>query len=157
MNNVTHPETHAADSGLAAFIDPETRDGHIVDILIEERCPSWVSHWSWPVVRPVLYQMLGYRRALRWADDIRQLNSGAACFAYLERVLGLKVTSSGMEKVPRTGRAMIVANHPTGLADGSIALAALSDIRADIEIMANADACRIKPRFAAARCPTISS
>jgi putative hemolysin len=63
-------------------------------------------------------------------------------------VLGLKVTSSGLDKVPRAGRAMIVANHPTGLADGSIALAALSDIRADIEIMANADACRINPRFA---------
>jgi putative hemolysin len=148
VNKLTNPETSAADTGLAAFIDPETRDGHIVDILIEERCPTWVKHWSWPVVRPVLHQMLGYRKALRWADDIRQLNSGASCFAYLDRALGLKVTSGGLEKVPRTGRAMIVANHPTGLADGSIALAALSDIRSDIEIMANADACRINPRFA---------
>jgi putative hemolysin len=142
------PESPALDAGLAAFLDPETREGHIVDILIEERCPSWVKHWSWPAVRPVLYQLLGYKKALRWADEIRKLNSGAACFAYLDRVLGLKVTSSGLEKVPRTGRAMIVANHPTGLADGSIALAALSDIRTDIEIMANADACRINPRFA---------
>ena len=39
-----------ADKGLAAFIDAETREGHIVDIMIEERCPSWVGHWSWPVV-----------------------------------------------------------------------------------------------------------
>lgn len=144
------PNSHDAplDAGLAAFIDPETRDGHIVDILIEERCPSWVKHWSWPAVRPVLYTMLGYRKALRWADEIRQLKSGAECFAYLDRVLGLKVTSSGLAKVPPRGRAVIVANHPTGLADGSIALAALSDIRNDIEIMANADACRINPRFA---------
>ena len=43
---------------------------------------------------------------------------------------------------------MIVANHPTGLADGSIVLAALKPIRTDVEIMANADACRVNPRFA---------
>lgn len=137
-----------ADRGLAAFIDPETRPGHIVDIMIEERCPSWVRHWSWPVVRPALYSMLGYRKALRWADEIKKLPTGEACFAYLDKALDLRVTATGLERVPRTGRAVIVANHPTGLADGSIALAALKPIRTDIEIMANADACRINPRFA---------
>ncbi|MEZ6028648.1 MAG: hypothetical protein R3C46_02760 [Hyphomonadaceae bacterium] len=130
------------DRGLAAFIDPETRPGHIVDIMIEERCPSWVAHWSWPAVRPVLFWLLGYRKAIRWADEIKQLNSGQECFAYLDKVLGLRVTASGMDRVPRTGRSVIVANHPTGLADGSIVLAALSGLRPDIEIMANADACR---------------
>ncbi|OYX48070.1 MAG: hypothetical protein B7Y90_11600 [Alphaproteobacteria bacterium 32-64-14] len=136
------------DRGLSVFIDPEKRDGHIVDIMIEERCPSWVGHWSWPVVKPVLFSLLGYRKALRWADEIKQLRSGAECFAYLDRVLDLSVTTSGMERIPRTGRTVIVSNHPTGLADGSIVLAALRDIRTDIEIMANADACRINPRFA---------
>lgn len=141
------PDT-AVEQGLSAFIDPETRPGHIVDIMIEERCPSFVGHWTWPAVRPVLYGLLGYRKALRWADEIKQLKSGAECFAYLDRVLDLRVTSTGIEKVPRTGRSVIVANHPTGLADGSIVLAALKPIRTDIEIMANADACRINPHFA---------
>jgi putative hemolysin len=136
------------DSGLAAFIDAEKSDAHIVDIMIEERCPSWVRHWSWPAVRPVLFSLLGYRKAIRWADEIRQITSGAECFAFLDRVLDLRVTSTGLERVPAKGRAVIVANHPTGLADGSIALAALAPVRSDIEIMANADACRINPRFA---------
>lgn len=70
-----------ADRGLAAFIDDETQNGHIVDVMIEERCPSWVKHWSWPVVRPVLFSMLGYRKAIRWADEIKKLPSGDACFA----------------------------------------------------------------------------
>lgn len=135
-------------SGLSAFIDVERRDAHIVDIMIEERCPTWVSHWSWPVIRPALYGLLGYRKALRWADEIKQIATGTDCFAYLDRVLDLRVTSTGLDKVPRTGRTVIVANHPTGLADGSIVLAALKPIRTDIEIMANADACRINPRFA---------
>lgn len=141
-------QAEIADRGLAAFIDAETRPGHIVDIMIEERCPSWVQHWSWPVVRPVLYSMLGYRKALRWADEIKKLPSGDACFAYLDKALDLRVTATGLERVPRAGRTVIVSNHPTGLADGSIALAALKPIRTDIEIMANADACRINAKFA---------
>ncbi len=136
------------DAQLAAFIDPETRDAHIVDILIEERCPSFVKHWTWPVVRPVLYQLLGYRKARRWADEIGQLKSGADCFAYLDKALALSVTTRGLEYVPRSGRSVVVSNHPTGLADGSIALAALTQVRQDIEIMANADACRVNIRFA---------
>jgi putative hemolysin len=142
-------DPHASnDRGLAAFIDAEKREGHIVDIMIEERCPTWVGHWSWPVVRPVLFSLLGYRKALRWADEIKQLKSGQACFEYLDRVLDLRVTSTGMERVPKAGRAVIVSNHPTGLADGSIVLAALRSMRTDIEIMANADACRVNPHFA---------
>src|ERR1041385_7348092 len=91
----------AADPRLPAFIDPETREGHIVDILIEERCPSWVKHWSWPAVRPVLYSLLGYKKALRWADEIRELKSGAECFAYLDRALALSVSTRGLSYVPR--------------------------------------------------------
>jgi putative hemolysin len=136
------------DERTAAFIDPETRDGHIVDILIEERCPSFVKHWTWPLFRPVLYQALGYSKARRWADEIKQLKSGAECFAYLDKALALSVSVRGLENVPRSGRSVVVSNHPTGLADGSIALAALMPIRQDIEILANADACRVNLRFA---------
>ena len=138
----------AIDERVAAFIDPETRDGHIVDILIEERCPSFVKHWTWPAIRPVLYQLLGYRKARRWADEIRQLESGPDCFAYLDRALDLSVSNRGLHHVPTSGRSVVVSNHPTGLADGSIALAALTPVRKDIEILANADACRVNLRFA---------
>ena len=138
----------SADERLAAFIDPETSDDHIVDILIAERCPTFVRHWTWPMVRPVLYQLLGYRKARRWADEIKQLQTGADCFAYLDRALDLSVTTLGLENVPRAGRSVVISNHPTGLADGSIALAALTQVRKDIEIMANADACRVNIRFA---------
>jgi putative hemolysin len=138
----------AVDKGVAAFIDPETRDGHIVDILIEERCPSFVQHWSWPMIRPVLYQLLGYRKARRWAEEIKLLKSGAECFTYLDRALDLSVSTRGLQHVPSGGRSVVVSNHPTGLADGSIALAALTPLRKDIEILANADACRVNLRFA---------
>jgi putative hemolysin len=136
------------DASLAAFIGPETSDAHIVDILIEERCPSFVKHWTWPIVRPVLYTMLGYRKARRWADDIKTLKTGQECFGYLDKALALDVRVSGVERVPPEGRAVVISNHPTGLADGSAVLAGLNPIRTDIEILANADACRVNPRFA---------
>lgn len=136
------------DQRLAAFIAPETRDDHIVDILIEERCPSFVHHWSWPVVKPVIYAMLDYRKAVRWADDLKQEKTGQGCFAYLDKALGLDVKVDGGEKIPLTGRSVVISNHPTGLADGSAVLAALMPIRQDIEILANADACRINMAFA---------
>jgi hypothetical protein len=80
------------------------RDGHIVDIMIEERCPSWVRALVLAGRSPVLFSMLGYRKALRWADEIKKLPSGDACFAYLDKALDLRVTSTGLEHVPRTGR-----------------------------------------------------
>ena len=138
----------AIDERVAAFIDPEVRSGHIVDILIEERCPSFVKHWTWPMLRPVLYQLLGYKKARRWADEIKQLKSGAECFAYLDKALDLKVGVRGLDNIPRSGRCVVVSNHPTGLADGSIALAAIMPVRQDLEILANADACRVNIRFA---------
>jgi putative hemolysin len=140
--------TPAIDPRIAAFVSAETRTDHIVDILIEERCPSFVKHWSWPVVRPVIYQMLGYRKARRWADDIVKLPTGQACFAYLDKALALDAHVRGADRVPAKGRVTLISNHPTGLADGSIALAGLTPIREDIEILANADACRINPNFA---------
>jgi putative hemolysin len=149
------PRIAPADSALApherlgAFIDGRERtDAHIVDVLIEERCPSYVRHWSWPLVRPCIQSALGYSKAVRWADDIKALPTGHACFDYLNRVLELEVIERGLANVPPTGRAVVISNHPTGLADGPAVLKALSKQRTDVEVFANADACRVNPRFA---------
>jgi putative hemolysin len=141
-------EQRHARQRLEAFLDSGRRSGHIVDILIEERCPSFVAHWSWPVVRPVLHRMLGYSKAIRWADDIAGLATGQQCFDYLHDALELDVRVSGAHHVPVSGRSTVIANHPTGLADGSAVLAGLRPLRQDIEILANADACRVNPSFA---------
>lgn len=141
-------QTSVIDERLRAFIAEETRDAHIVDILIDERCPSFVRHWSWPLVRPVIRQALGYRKALKWADDIAVLPSGRDCFDYLDRALELKVSVRGAGQIPSSGRSVVIANHPTGLADGPAVLSALRAVRPDVEVMANADACRINQTFA---------
>lgn len=138
----------AADPRIAAFVPEEANEGHIVDVLIQERCPSFVEHWTWPAVRPVLYQALGYDKAVRWADDIARLPDGASCFRYLDKALELDVRETGLGNVPAQGRAVVISNHPTGLADGPATLSTLNRVRTDIEVFANADACRVNPTFA---------
>ena len=117
---------------------PDT-DTHIVDTLIEERCPSFVSHWTWPVVRPTLYSMLGYRKARSMADALMQLN-GRRSFEYLSQELQVDVSIDQLHHLPEKGRVVVAANHPTGLADGVAVWDALMQKRQDIVFFANADA-----------------
>lgn len=121
-------------------------DEHIVDELIIERCPTFARHWSWPVMRPSLYSMLGYRRARDMADHLQTLN-GEQSFNWLSRELELDVNTNRADRVPETGRCIVAANHPTGLADGIAAWDALTRVRNDIVVFANADALRVNPRF----------
>ena len=44
--------------------------GHIVDQLIEERAPKLAASSLWPMVRPLLYKILDYRKARSMADTI---------------------------------------------------------------------------------------
>lgn len=127
--------------------DAERADAHIVDVLIEERCPSFVAHWTWPIVRPVLYRMLGYRRAVEMADFVSQL-PGQDSFDHLARELDFVMTLNNIERIPTSGRLIIAANHPTGLADGVAVWEAVRRVRRDILFFANADAIRVSSGFA---------
>ena len=140
-------KTLPAASTHAAFLaELEASDDHIVDRLIKERCPSFVSHWSWPVIRPVLYSILGYDRACRMADYMQTLNGGDS-FDHLTEELSVDLTLNAIERMPKTGRLVVAANHPTGLADGVAVWDALRRVRRDIVFFANADALRVNPGF----------
>ena len=134
-------------NAASAFLQGvEAPESHIVDTLIEERCPSFVGHWSWPVVRPALYTLLGYSKARRMADTLMTLN-GRESFDYLARELDVQRTQNHIDRLPETGRLLVAANHPTGLADGVAVWDALIRKREDIVFFANADALRVNPQF----------
>ena len=145
-NSSTAPTPRKAEQKSSAFDIPRTEDKHIIDVMIEERCPSFVSHWTWPVVRPLLYRALGYKRAVKTADELLKL-SGEDSFDYLADELDFKLEVNDLDRVPETGRCVVVANHPTGLADGAAVWKTLRARRKDIIFFANADAMRINPRF----------
>lgn len=131
-----HPET-----------TPETAaDKHIVDVLIEERAPQLAQRPSWPAVRPALYRALHYKEARRMADDIAPMG-GHEALDHISKLLSVRLDVRGAERIPKDGRCVIVANHPTGIADGVAMYDAIKPIRPDVIFFANADAHRVCPRF----------
>lgn len=140
----------AADLDEAERLYPSGATGdyrHIVDILIEERAAHLVAHpLVWSSLRQVLFPLLKYRRAVEMADQISQM-PGLAALDWLRQTLRLDVRVTGHANIPKSGRAMIVANHPTGIADGIAVYQALKQVRDDISFFANSDALRVSPRF----------
>ncbi|WP_117195038.1 GNAT family N-acetyltransferase [Rhizobium terrae] len=131
---------------ILAFVS-QGKPGHIVDTLIAERGQRIVSNPLWPVIRPFLYTLLRYGRAIRFANDI-QGTSGFQSFEYMSNLLKLDVTVANAERIPKKGGFILVSNHPTGIADGVAIFDLLKDRRPDLMIFANRDAVRVNPRFA---------
>ncbi|WP_309628949.1 1-acyl-sn-glycerol-3-phosphate acyltransferase [Brevundimonas sp.] len=125
---------------------PARRPDHVVDVLIAERAPRLTGSVVWPLVRPAFHSILGYRQARELADAIGPLR-GQAALDHVSNLLDLKVSSLNLDRLPATGRCMVVCNHPTGIADGIAVYDAIRKRRADAIYFANADAVRVAPRL----------
>ena len=131
---------------------PIRPEPHIVDVLIAERAPRLTRSLFWPVLRPLLYRMLNYRAAVDMADAVRPL-SGAGALDYMSALMDLRVEVGSPDRIPATGRCIVVANHPTGIADGIAVFDAVRARRADAIFFAHADALRVSPRLGEAVIP----
>jgi putative hemolysin len=119
---------------------------HIVDVLIAERAPRLSTSWAWPLARPLLYALLGYRKARVMADRVGAVG-GREAMEYVSDLLDLEVSVRGAEHIPPKGRLIVVCNHPTGLADGVALDDVLRPVRPDRIYFANADARRVSQRL----------
>ena len=119
---------------------------HIVDVLIAERAPRLTRSAAWPVVRPLLYRLLDYNRARAMADAIGPM-AGQAALDHVSDLLALTVETQNLDRLPATGRCLVVCNHPTGIADGLAVHDAIRTVRDDVIYFANADALRVSPRL----------
>ncbi len=136
---------NTADAGMFAP-PPGAAHGHIVDVLIAERAPKLSGSAVWPAARPLLYALLDYRKARAMADAIAPMG-GREAIDYVSALLAVKVEVAGLERLPRSGRCVIVCNHPTGIADGIAVYDALKPARPDLIFYANSDAHRVSPRL----------
>ena len=101
---------------MTAATLPARRQPHIVDVLIAERAPRLTRSAAWPLVRPGLYALLGYRKARHMADAIAPM-SGEETLRHVSELLHLRVEAAHLERLPAAGRCIVVCNHPTGVAD----------------------------------------
>ena len=120
----------------------------VLDQLIEERAP-WLRRRGPGValVRPLLHRILWYERTAKVGEAMEPMPAADIMDALAE-MIGRHVEVAGLEHVPRHGPAMVVANHPTGIADGIVLWGALAKIRPDLFFFANADAIRVLPQLA---------
>jgi putative hemolysin len=119
----------------------------IIDQLIEDRAP-WMRRAGPGIgtARALLHRVLQYERTVRIAEAMQPLPAHGIMDAMAE-MIAHHVEVTGIENVPAEGPAMVVCNHPTGIADGIVLYGALARRRPDLFIFANSDAIRVLPQL----------
>lgn len=124
-----------------------------IDPLIHERAP-WLAAQG-PVVRSakhLLDHMLGYQTVVDLAESFAH-KPAADIMTEMGARLAKHVKSNGLGHIPRNGPALIVANHPTGIADGIILHHLIAQRRPDLFFFANKDILRVLPQLDVITCP----
>lgn len=118
---------------------------HIVEELIAERASKLMARRRvFPLIRPLLYRILAYDAAVFMADAIKD-KSGHDAFELVTNHISPRTAVQGLYNLPAKGAAIVISNHPTGLADGMAVFQAIRDRRPDHVFLANADALRVIP------------
>ncbi|WP_425070753.1 lysophospholipid acyltransferase family protein [Sagittula sp. S175] len=124
-----------------------------IDPLIEERAPWFLrDNLAVNAAKAVLERVLQYPLTLEVARELEHLSAQDG-FRRLGQMIYRDVEVSGLHNIPRHGPALIVSNHPTGLADGVMLYNALADIRPDTYFFANKDVVRVLPQLDDIICP----
>ncbi|MGS4944728.1 lysophospholipid acyltransferase family protein [Meridianimarinicoccus sp. RP-17] len=124
-----------------------------LDPLIAERAPwLFADRVTSKTARAVLMRMLGYERTLRLGRFLED-KSTLEIMAIMGGILAKDVEIDGLDNLPSRGAALVVANHPTGIADGIILNAMIAKVRTDAFFYANSDILRVLPQMESMICP----
>ena len=118
-----------------------------IDEQIIERA-QWLGHDNAAIraLRPLLNNLLSYDRTVALGEEMEKW-SGRALMDRMGGMLARDVEITGLHNIPRHGGAMLVANHPTGIADGIMLYHQLAPIRPDLFFYANVDILKVVPQL----------
>lgn len=118
-----------------------------IDPLIAERAP-WLFRNDLPtkLARHLLNRALSYYRTVRLGNQFVDSSTDEIMTA-MAQMLCRDVTVQGAAHIPRSGAALIVSNHPTGIADGIVLDHILRPIRHTPYYYANGDILRVLPQM----------
>ncbi|MGR3495078.1 lysophospholipid acyltransferase family protein [Citreimonas sp.] len=118
-----------------------------IDPLIEERAPWLFSNRAGVgAARSILNRMLGYEKTLAIGRAVSDMPA-PDIMRTMGELLARDVEITGLRHLPRRGAALVVANHPSGIADGIILHHLLREVRPDAYYFANHDILRVLPQM----------
>ncbi|SDX96914.1 lysophospholipid acyltransferase family protein [Citreimonas salinaria] len=118
-----------------------------IDPLIAERAPWLFSNRAGVgVARSILNRTLGYEKTLAIGQAVRDMPAPEIMRTMGDMLAG-DVEISGLHHLPRRGAALVVANHPSGIADGIILHHLLRQVRPEAYYFANHDILRVLPQM----------
>jgi putative hemolysin len=120
---------------------------HRIDPLIAERAP-WLyrNRPGARIAKRCLYRVLGYNATVEIAASLQDAPASEIMGQMAARLSSM-VAASGLGHIPTHGPALIVANHPTGIADGIILHGLIAAGRPDAYFFANRDILRMFPQM----------
>lgn len=118
-----------------------------LDPLIFDRAP-WLARDTVLVrhVRPMLDRLLSYPKTVAIAEAVKD-QPADRIMETVGRLIARQITVTGLSHIPTSGAALVVANHPTGIADGLVLNRVVSRRRRDAYFFANADILRVLPQM----------
>jgi putative hemolysin len=90
-------------------------------------------------VEPVFERLFAVDQLRQTLETVRGMPGGGDAVARLLAALGItwEAGPAELERIPRTGALLVVANHPFGLLEGAVLANALPAVRPDVRILAN--------------------
>ena len=118
-----------------------------IDPLITERAP-WLYSGKPGTrhMRHLLELILGYRKTLELGEALEP-KTASDIMNEMSALIAQDITCEGLDNIPATGPALMVANHPTGIADGIMVWHMIAQVRPDAFFFANADILRVLPQM----------
>lgn len=113
----------------------------LLERTLQQRYPAWFRGHRERLVRPLLRgfgRWSGLGAAERFLAECPQRGGLAFVREALDYLqVSLRVADGQLQRIPRRGRLLILANHPSGARDALALLDAVGSVRPDVRILAN--------------------